>query len=79
MNIHKLHIFAKNRDAIAAQKGYTFQQLKTLEDWIENRIAGEQQDIYCDYEDDILSRDIDKNKTKFTQITLYNTDFSFSS
>ena len=79
MNIHKLHIFAKNRDAIAAQKGYTFQQLKTLEDWIENRIAGEQQDIYCDYEDDILSRDIDKNKTKFTQIKLYNTDFSFSS
>ncbi len=79
MNIHKLHIFAKNRDAIAAQKGYTFQQLKTLEDWIENRIAGEQQNIYCDYEDDILSRDIYKNKTKFTQIKLYNTDFSFSS
>jgi len=78
MNIHKLHIFAKNRDAVAAQKGYTFQQLKTLEDWIENRINGGQEEIYCDYEDDILSRDVSQSKTKFTQIKLYATDFSFS-
>lgn len=79
MSIHKLHIFAKNRDAIAAQKGYSYQQLKTLEDWIENRIAGDNQDIYCDFEDDILARDISKGKTTFKQIKLYSTDFSFSS
>lgn len=79
MHIHKLHIFGKNRDAIASQKGYTFQQLKTLEDWIENRIAEGNEEIYCDYEDDILSRNIEQCKTKFKQIKLYSTDFSFSS
>jgi hypothetical protein len=79
MSIHKLHIFAKNRDAIAAQKGYSYQQLKTLEDWIENRIAGGDEDIYCDFEDDILARDLSKGRTTFKQIKLYSTDFSFSS
>ena len=79
MSLHQLHIFAKNRDAVAAQKGYSYQQLKTLEDWIENRIAGDDQDIYCDFEDDILARDISTGKTTFKQIKLYSTDFSFSS
>lgn len=79
MNIHQLHIFAKNRDAIASQKGYTYQQLKTLEDWIENRIIGGSCDIYCDYEDDIFARDISQKKSIFTQIKLYKTDFSFAS
>jgi len=79
MSFHKLHIFAKNRDAVAAQKGYSYQQLKTLEDWIENRIAGRDEDIYCDFEDDILARDLSKGKTTFKQIKLYSTDFSFSS
>src|SRR5262245_10833980 len=79
MGIHKLHIFAKNRDAIAAQKGYSYQQLKTVQDWIENRIEGGNADIYCDFEDDILSRDISQEKTIFKQIKLYSTDFSFSS
>jgi hypothetical protein len=79
MNIHKLHIFGKNRDAIAAQKGYSFQQLKTLEDWLENRIAGGTANIYCEFEDDIFSHDTPKNKAKFSQIKLYATDFSFSS
>lgn len=79
MSVHKLYIFAKNRDAVAAQKGYTYQQLKTLEDWIENRIIAGEDDIYCDYEDDILARDISKGRSIFTQIKLYSTDFSFSS
>jgi hypothetical protein len=79
MGFHKLHIFAKNRDAVAQQKGYSFQQLKTLEDWIENRIAGGNDAIYCDFEDDILARDISTRKTTFKQIKLYSNDFSFSS
>lgn len=79
MSLHKLHIFAKNRDAIAAQKGYTFQQLKTIEDWIENRIVRGNEEIYCDYEDDIHTRDAKQGKLKFKQIKLYSVDFSFSS
>lgn len=79
MGIHKLHIFAKNRDAIATQKGYTFQQLKTIEDWIENRIAGRQDVIYCDYEDDIHTQNSEQGKQRFSQIKLYSTKFSFTS
>ncbi|MGC4102297.1 hypothetical protein [Ferruginibacter sp.] len=79
MSTHKLHIFSKNRDAVAAQKGYSFQQLKTLEDWIENRIAGADEEIYCDFEDDIFSRNLSKSEVTFKQIKLYSTDFSFSS
>lgn len=79
MNIHKLHIFSKNRDAVAAQKGYSYQQLKTLEDWIENRIAGGNEEIYCEFEDDIFTKDIAKRKITFKQIKLYSSGFSFSS
>jgi hypothetical protein len=79
MSIHKLHIFAKNRDAIATQKGYAFQQLKTIEDWVQNRIANKDEVIYCDYEDDIFARDLKQATSKFTQVKLYSTDFSFLS
>lgn len=79
MSIHKLHIFAKNRDAIATQKGYSFQQLKTIEDWIENRIEGKDEEIYCDYEDDIHAVQQAANKHTFSQVKLYSTNFSFTS
>jgi hypothetical protein len=79
MSIHKLYIFAKNRDAIASQRGYSYQQLKILEDWLENRVIGGDEDIYCDFEDDILAKDLSKEKTTFKQIKLYSKDFSFSS
>lgn len=79
MSLHKLYIFSKNRDAVAALKGYSFQQLKTLEDWLEARIAGIDNEIYCEYEDDILIRNIRLYKTVFKQIKLYSTDFSFTS
>ncbi len=79
MSIHKLHIFAKNRDAIATQKGYSFQQLKTIEDWVENRIAAKDEEIYCDYEDDIHAVLQAANQHTFSQVKLYSTNFSFTS
>ncbi len=79
MDIHKLYIFAKNRDAIAAQKGYSFQQLTTIRDWLRNRVAGGSEVIYCDYEDDIFLRDHNLGKSTFKQIKLYSTNFSFTS
>jgi hypothetical protein len=79
MDIHKLYIFAKNRDAIAAQKGYSFQQLTTIRDWLSVRVAGGKQVIYCDYEDDIFLRDHTQSKATFKQIKLYSTNFSFAS
>jgi hypothetical protein len=79
MDIHKLYIFAKNRDAIAAQKGYSFQQLTTIRDWVRSRVAGGNEIIYCDYEDDIFLRDLKLGKSTFKQIKLYSTNFSFTS
>lgn len=79
MSIHKLHIFAKNRDAIATQKGYSFQQLKTIEDWIENRISMKDEVIYCDYEDDIHAVQQAANQHTFSQVKLYSTNFSLTS
>ncbi|WP_333888130.1 hypothetical protein [Sphingobacterium siyangense] len=79
MNIHNLHIIAKNRDAVAAQKGYSYQQLKTLEDWIENRIINGDADIYCEYEDDIFANDPVNGISTFKQIKLYSSNFSFAS
>src|SRR5690349_4614012 len=79
MSAHVLHIFSKNREAVATQKGYAYQQLKTLVNWIESRIANGDEEIYCDYEDDIFSRSPKDKKLIFTQIKLYATDFSFSS
>jgi len=79
MDIHKLYIFAKNRDAIAAQKGYSFQQLTTIKDWLSVRVAGGKEVIYCDYEDDIFLRDHTEGKAVFKQIKLYSTNFSFTS
>lgn len=79
MDIHKLYIFAKNRDAIAVQKGYSFQQLTTIRDWLRVRVGGGKQVIYCDYEDDIFLRDHTEGKSVFKQIKLYSTNFSFTS
>lgn len=79
MNIHVLHIIGKNRDAVASQKGYSYQQLKTIEDWLENRIANGDDEIYCEYEDDIFASDSINGKSTFKQIKLYGNDFSFAS
>lgn len=79
MDIHKLHIIGINRDAVASQKGYSYQQLKTLEDWLENRIRNGNDEIYCEFEDDIFAQDPVEGKSTFTQIKLYSKDFSFSS
>jgi len=79
MSFHKLHIIGKNRDAVATQKGFTYQQFKTLEDWVNNRINNGDEDIYCEYEDDIFTQDSVSGKLTFKQIKLYSTNFSFSS
>lgn len=79
MSISKLHIFSKDRDATSAMRGYEFQHLRTLDTWLYNRINNIDEVIYCDYEDDIFSRNIEKGTSKFKQIKLYSTNFSFSS
>lgn len=80
MHISELHIFQKDTDATEAIRGYKYQELKTLEAWLINRVEGVEEYIYCDFEEDIFQRDLNEYKSKFRQIKLYNSkNFSFSS
>lgn len=79
MSLSQLQIFSKKRDATAALKGYEFQHLKTLESWLNNRINNIDEIIYCDFEEDIFQRNLLRKTSKFRQIKLYSTNFSFSS
>jgi len=79
MGLSQLQIFSKKRDATATLKGFEFQHLKTLETWLSNRVTRINEVIYCDYEEDIFQRSLTAEKTKFRQIKLYSTNFSFAS
>lgn len=79
MNISKLHILAKNTDATASLRGYHYQVLKTLETLIDNYNEEKEDEIYCDFEEDIFQKNEIDGTTKFRQIKLYSRNFSFSS
>lgn len=78
MSTNQLYIFSKETDATATEQGYYYQKLKTLKTWLENRIANKQEVIYCDLEDDIFQRNFAAGTSKFRQIKLYSSNFSFS-
>lgn len=79
MELNKLFIFSKNTDAFAAQRGYNYQTLKTLETWVGNFLSDIKEDIYCEFEEDIFQKDQLAQKLTFRQIKLYSSNFSFSS
>ncbi len=79
-HISKLHLFAKDTDAPDVIKGFKYQELKTLEVWLYNKVHGINERIYCDFEDDIFQRDLTSFKSTFKQLKLYSSkNFSFSS
>lgn len=79
-HISALYIFAKETDAVETARGFKFQELKTLEAWLQNKNAGSQEVIYCDYEEDIFQRNLAVFKTTFKQLKLYSSkNFSFAS
>ena len=80
MHISELHVFQKNTDATAALRGYKYQELRTLETWLANRVQDLDDHIYCDFEEDIFQRNLVDFKSTFRQIKLYNSkNFSFAS
>ncbi len=80
MPLSKLSIFSKDTDANEVVKGYEYQKLRTLENWLSNKVNKVDEAIYCEYEDDIFQRDIASGSSKFTQIKLYGSkSFSFKS
>jgi hypothetical protein len=56
MDISHLHIFQKDTDATAPLRGYQYQVLKTLETWISNLLEDNQEEIYCEFEEDIFQK-----------------------
>lgn len=79
-HISKLYLFAKDTDATDIIRGFKYQELKTLEIWLYNKVYGIDEKIYCDYEEDIFQRDLKDFKTTFKQVKLYSSrNFSFSS
>lgn len=80
MSLSKLSIFSKDTDANEVVKGYEYQKLRTLENWLFNKVNAVDEIIYCEYEDDIFQRNIEEGSSKFTQIKLYGSkSFSFKS
>jgi hypothetical protein len=79
MSISKLYIFSKNTDASASMRGYLYQVLKAVETWIHNFNNNIDDEIYCDYEEDIFQKNQFSKTARFRQIKLYSRDFSFAS
>ncbi|PJJ83296.1 dsDNA nuclease domain-containing protein [Mucilaginibacter auburnensis] len=80
MPLHHLALFSKDTDANATIKGYEFQKLRTLEIWLESYLAKSDEITYCEYQDDIFSRDTGTWVSNFRQLKLYSSkNFSFKS
>jgi len=72
MSNKELHIFKENTDAIATNRGFYYQHLKTMKLWINNYIANNDMDIYCEWEDDITEHNQHTKKYKFHQVKSYS-------
>jgi len=79
MSISNLYIFSKDTDASASLRGYHYQVLKAVETWVDNFLNGVDDEIYCDFEEDVFQKNPTLKTAKFRQIKLYSTNFSFAS
>lgn len=73
------HVFKKNTDAIATNKGFYYQYLSTTKIWLENYLDNISNEIFCEREDDIFELNILKKKYVFRQIKCYSEGFSLQS
>lgn len=70
------HLFKQGTDAIATNQGFYFQYIVTLEQWLHNYTHGIDEDIYCEYEDDIFQENKKDKTRKFTQVKCYSGNFN---
>ncbi len=73
-----LHLFAKDTNGVSAERGFHYQHLKTLDTWLKNRTENIEEDIFCDYEEDIFGANVSGKEFRFRQIKFYKGKFSFS-
>jgi len=72
-----LFFFERNTDAVATNRGFYYQYLKTLEIWIECYVDKKDIKIFCENEEDIKLDQV--SSLVFKQIKCYKSSFSLSS
>jgi hypothetical protein len=75
----ELIIFKKDTDAIGTNRGFVYQYLKTLVQWLTNYRDKVDNLIYCEVDDDLKQIDQSRNKIKWTQVKCYASVFNLKS
>ncbi len=75
----EFYIFKQNTDAIATNRGFYYQYLKTVKLWLDNYINGVNNEIYCEREDDIFEYNVDSKACIFRQIKCYSDNVGLNS
>lgn len=75
----EIYLFEKNTDAVGTNRGLLYQYLITLKDWVDNYISNNDQEIFCEFEDDIKEISTLANEIAFKQIKNYNSPFNINS
>lgn len=74
----ELIIFKKDTDAVGTNRGFVYQYLKTLIQWLSNYQNGIDNLIYCEVEDDIKQINRARTTIQWTQIKCYSSVFNLS-
>lgn len=79
--MNKFILFDKNTDADATNRGFLYQYLITLKNWVIKYIENTDFAIYCEYEEDIMNINDSVNEKAiiFEQIKCYTKNFSINS
>lgn len=73
-----LEVFEKDTDAVGANRGFYYQYLYTMEEWLKLFASGDEKTkIYCEFEDDIRSEN--QGNISFKQVKCYKNELKFSS
>lgn len=75
----ELIIFKKDTDAVGTNRGFVYQYLKTLIQWLKNYQNKNTDLIYCEVEDDIKQVNIEEGSIEWTQVKCYSSVFNLES
>ncbi|MCE0453030.1 MULTISPECIES: dsDNA nuclease domain-containing protein [Brevibacillus] len=74
----ELLIFKKNTDAPGTSRGFVYQYIKTLFQWLVNYRDQSDIIVYCEVEDDIKQFDYVNKSITWTQVKSYSSSFNLS-
>lgn len=75
----EFHIFKRNTEAIATNRGFYYQYLVTIKLWLDNFVNEIDNEIYCEREDDIFEFNPKTNTYRFHQVKCYADGFGLNS